>query len=223
MVVQGEGYCATNHFLYFLTLSTFFHACLFALLPLTECPTLSSSHLALPPSLQASALILRQLCVPRSLPAAAVVVQPGPHSHSHTPSISPYAHHRLTASPLPALEPSSLPAATAAAAASSTAGLVDEHHSSSSSLAPLFLHNRVIVARSLLAHLPTALLYGPLMQLGPSPSHTLALATAVGSAGSSAITSAALDMRVALLLLLLAKCSAWPDALEEVGGDMFFR
>ncbi len=51
----------------------------------------------------------------------------------------------------------------------------------------------------------------------------MALGVAVGSRGGGSIEGGACDVRAALLLLLIGKCSTYQAALYEVGGEEFFR
>ncbi|CAI5472859.1 unnamed protein product [Closterium sp. Yama58-4] len=155
--------------------------------------------------LQMCSVMLWQLCVPRFLPTAQVV-EPG--------------------SPVPSPGGSSwlVNPRVAAVAGGEGGGAMSPPYAAeeSESMARLFLLRRAAAARELLAALPTALLYWPLMQLAPSAGDPIALATAVGSHGIVG-AGGAVDVRVALLLLLIGKCSDSSEALEEVGGDAFFR
>ncbi|CAI5505817.1 unnamed protein product [Closterium sp. Naga37s-1] len=155
--------------------------------------------------LQMCSVMLWQLCVPRFLPTAQVV-EPG------SPVPSPGGSSWLVNPRVAAV------AGGEGGVAMSPPYAAEE----SESMARLFLLRRAAAARELLAALPTALLYWPLMQLAPSAGDPIALATAVGSHGIVG-AGGAVDVRVALLLLLIGKCSDSSEALEEVGGDAFFR
>ncbi|GJP80273.1 hypothetical protein CLOP_g10499, partial [Closterium sp. NIES-67] len=155
--------------------------------------------------LQMCSIMLWQLCVPRFLPTAEVV-EPG------SPVPSPGGSSWLVNPRMAAV------AGGEGGGAMSPPYVAEE----SESMARLFLLRRAAAARELLAALPTALLYWPLMQLAPSAGDPIALATAVGSHGIVG-AGGAVDVRVALLLLLIGKCSDSSEALEEVGGDAFFR
>ncbi|GBG92191.1 hypothetical protein CBR_g54636 [Chara braunii] len=95
------------------------------------------------------------------------------------------------------------------------------------SVVTAFLNGKAIVPTKLLMTMPTALLCWPLMQLAPSPSPVSVedglLATVVGSQGGGGSEGGAGDMRAAMLLLLIGKCRESRAALEEVGGERFFR
>ena len=92
-----------------------------------------------------------------------------------------------------------------------------------SSLATMLLNGQAASPKSLVANMPTALLYWPLMQLASSANEDVALGVAVGSRGGGIVEGGACDVRAALLLLLIGKCSTYQAALEEVGGEEFFR
>ncbi|KAL5716641.1 hypothetical protein ACHQM5_009777 [Ranunculus cassubicifolius] len=91
------------------------------------------------------------------------------------------------------------------------------------SLAALLLQGQAIVPMQLVAHVPTALLYWPLIQLAGAAADDIALGVAVGSKGRGNLPGATSDIRAALLLLLIGKCTADSAAFQEVGGDDFFR
>lgn len=92
-----------------------------------------------------------------------------------------------------------------------------------SSMATMLLNGQAASSKSLVANMPTALLYWPLMQLASSANEDVALGVAVGSRGGGIVEGGACDVRAALLLLLIGKCSTYQAALEEVGGEEFFR
>lgn len=91
------------------------------------------------------------------------------------------------------------------------------------SMAALLLHGQAIVPMQLVARVPTALFYWPLIQLAGAAADDIALGVAVGNKGRGNIPGATSDIRAALLLLLIGKCSADPAAFQEVGGEEFFR
>ncbi|XWS74996.1 hypothetical protein CRYUN_Cryun01aG0047200 [Craigia yunnanensis] len=79
------------------------------------------------------------------------------------------------------------------------------------SMATLLLQGEAIVPMQLVACVPAALFYWPLIQLAGAATDNIAL----GGATS--------DIRATLLLLLIGKCTADPTAFQEVGGEEFFR
>ncbi|VAH70312.1 unnamed protein product [Triticum turgidum subsp. durum] len=91
------------------------------------------------------------------------------------------------------------------------------------SMAALLLKGLAIAPMQLVALVPTSLFYGPLMELEGAASDDIALGIAVGSTGRGNIPGATSDIRAALLLLLIGKCTADPEALSEVEGNEFFR
>ncbi|KAF5177507.1 Armadillo-type fold containing protein [Thalictrum thalictroides] len=91
------------------------------------------------------------------------------------------------------------------------------------SLAALLLQGQAIVPMQLVSRVPTALLYWPLIQLAGAAADDIALGVAVGSKGRGNLPGAASDIRAALLLLLIGKCTADSAAFQEVGGEEFFR
>ncbi|KAJ4979136.1 hypothetical protein NE237_009916 [Protea cynaroides] len=93
----------------------------------------------------------------------------------------------------------------------------------SASLAALLLRGQSLVPMQLVAHVPTALFYWPLIQLASAATDDIALGVAVGSKGRGNLPGATSDIRAALLLLLIGKCTADPAAFLEVGGEEFFR
>ncbi|KAK9682240.1 hypothetical protein RND81_10G060500 [Saponaria officinalis] len=92
-----------------------------------------------------------------------------------------------------------------------------------SSMAALLLQGRVIVPLQLVARVPAVLFYWPLIQLAGAATDNIALGVSVGSKGRGNLPGATSDIRAALLLLLIAKCTADPTAFEEVDGEDFFR
>ncbi|XP_042476064.1 uncharacterized protein LOC122057826 isoform X2 [Macadamia integrifolia] len=93
----------------------------------------------------------------------------------------------------------------------------------SASLAALLLRGQALVPMQLVARVPTALFYWPLIQLAGAATDDIALGVAVGSKGRGNLPGATSDIRAALLLLLIGKCTADPAAFLEVGGEEFFR
>ncbi|GKU91904.1 hypothetical protein SLEP1_g5713 [Rubroshorea leprosula] len=92
------------------------------------------------------------------------------------------------------------------------------------SLAALFLQRHAVVPMQLVARVPAALFYWPLIQLAGAATDNIALGVAVGSKGRGNIPGATSDIRAALLLLLIGKCTADPSAFQDdVGGEPFFR
>ncbi|WZZ78847.1 hypothetical protein YC2023_099419 [Brassica napus] len=75
----------------------------------------------------------------------------------------------------------------------------------------------------LVARVPAALFYWPLIQLAGAATDKIALGVAVGSKGRGNIPGATSDIRATLLLLLIGKCTADTVAFQEVGGEEFFR
>lgn len=90
-------------------------------------------------------------------------------------------------------------------------------------MAALLLQGQAIVPMQLIARVPAALLYWPLMQLAGAATEDIALGVAVGSKGRGNLPGATSDIRATLLLLLIGKCTADPVAFEEVGQERFFR
>ncbi|XP_028778104.1 uncharacterized protein LOC114734633 isoform X2 [Neltuma alba] len=91
------------------------------------------------------------------------------------------------------------------------------------SMAALLLKGRAIVPMQLIARVPAALLYWPLIQLAGAATDNIALGVAVGSKGRGNLPGATSDIRATLLLLLIGKCTADPPAFQEVGHEQFFR
>ncbi|KAK6929320.1 hypothetical protein RJ641_005525 [Dillenia turbinata] len=91
------------------------------------------------------------------------------------------------------------------------------------SMAASVLQGHAIVPMQLVARVPAALFYWPLMQLAGAATDDIGLGVAVGTKGSGNLPGAASDIRAALLLLLIGKCTAEPAAFQEVGGEKFFR
>ncbi|KNA10940.1 hypothetical protein SOVF_139590 [Spinacia oleracea] len=108
-------------------------------------------------------------------------------------------------------------------------GLEDVDNSSSSlvcetsSMAALLLQGSVVVPLQLVARVPAVLFYWPLIQLAGAATDNVALGVSVGSKGRGNLPGATSDIRAALLLLLIAKCTADSDAFQEVDGEDFFR
>ncbi|CAN0837300.1 hypothetical protein LINGRAHAP2_LOCUS1766 [Linum grandiflorum] len=91
------------------------------------------------------------------------------------------------------------------------------------SMAAMLLQGKAIVPMQLVARVPAALFYWPLIQLAGAATDDIALGVAVGSKGRGNLPGAASDIRATLLLLLIGKCTVDPSAFEEVGGEEFFR
>ncbi|KAK9154262.1 hypothetical protein Sjap_001742 [Stephania japonica] len=91
------------------------------------------------------------------------------------------------------------------------------------SLAALLLQGQATVPMQLVAQVPTVLFDWPLIQLAGAATDNIALGVAVGSKGRGNVSGATSDIRAALLLLLIGKCTADPAAFQEVGGEEFFR
>lgn len=92
-----------------------------------------------------------------------------------------------------------------------------------SSLAAMLLKGHAAAPRVLVASIPTHLLYWPLLQLAGAATEDMTLGVAVGSQGRGRTSGGASDVRAALLVLLIGKCSVQQSAFEEVGGEEFFR
>lgn len=93
----------------------------------------------------------------------------------------------------------------------------------SNSLAAMLLNGEAAAPRVLIANIPTDLLYWPLLQLAGAATEDMALGVAVGSQGRGRIVGGASDVRAAVLVLLIGKCSGQQSAFNEVGGEEFFR
>ncbi|XP_057511378.1 uncharacterized protein LOC130793593 isoform X2 [Actinidia eriantha] len=91
------------------------------------------------------------------------------------------------------------------------------------SMAALLLRGQAIVPMQLVARVPAALFYWPLIQLAGAATDNIALGVSVGSKGRGNLPGATSDIRATLLLLLIGKCTADPAAFQEVGGEEFFR
>lgn len=85
------------------------------------------------------------------------------------------------------------------------------------------LQGRAIVPMQLIARVPAALLYWPLIQLAGAATDDIALGVSVGSKGRGNLPGATSDIRATLLLLLIGKCTADPVAFEEIVLEQFFR
>ncbi|KAL6853317.1 hypothetical protein ACP4OV_019346 [Aristida adscensionis] len=94
---------------------------------------------------------------------------------------------------------------------------------SEASMAALLLRGLAIAPMQLVARVPTSLFFWPLIQLEGAASDDIALGIAVGSTGRGNLPGATSDIRAALLLLLIGKCTADQEALKEVEGNEFFR
>ncbi|XP_074564461.1 LOW QUALITY PROTEIN: uncharacterized protein LOC141820987 [Curcuma longa] len=91
------------------------------------------------------------------------------------------------------------------------------------SMAALLLRGHAIAPMQLVARVPSSLFYWPLIQLAGAATDDVALGVAVGSNGGGNIPGATSDIRAALLLLLIGKCTADQGALSEIEGKEFFR
>lgn len=91
------------------------------------------------------------------------------------------------------------------------------------SMAALLLRGQAMVPMQLVARVPASLFDWPLIQLAGAATDDIALDIAVGSKGGGNLPGATSDIRAALLLLLIGKCSAVPTAYLEVEGEEFFR
>lgn len=91
------------------------------------------------------------------------------------------------------------------------------------SMAALLLRGLAVVPMQLVARVPAALFYWPLIQLASAATDNIALGVSVGSKGRGNLPGATSDIRATLLLLLIGKCSADPAAFQEVGQTEFFR
>ncbi|XP_024041376.1 uncharacterized protein LOC18045286 [Citrus clementina] len=92
------------------------------------------------------------------------------------------------------------------------------------SMAAQLLGGQAVVPMQLVARVPAALFYWPLIQLAGAATDNISLGVAVGSKGRGNLPGATSDIRATLLLLLIGKCTADPAAFqEEVGGEEFFR
>ncbi|XP_071723412.1 uncharacterized protein [Rutidosis leptorrhynchoides] len=90
-----------------------------------------------------------------------------------------------------------------------------------SSMAALLLRGQAVVPMQLVARVPAALFYWPLIQLESATTDDIALGVAVGSKGRGNFPGATSDIRATLLLLLIGKCTADPLAFQEFGGEEF--
>lgn len=90
------------------------------------------------------------------------------------------------------------------------------------SMAALLLRGQAIVPLQLVARVPAALFYWPLIQLAGAATDNIALGVSVGSKGRGNLPGGTSDIRATLLLLLIGKCTADPAAFKDVGGEEFF-
>ncbi|KAL2632070.1 hypothetical protein R1flu_016756 [Riccia fluitans] len=91
------------------------------------------------------------------------------------------------------------------------------------SMASMLLNGQAAAPKLLVANMSTPALYWPLMQLAGAATEDITLGLAVGSRGGGNVPGGACDVRAALLLILIGKCTAYHAALAEVGGEEFFR
>ncbi|KAJ0977049.1 hypothetical protein J5N97_012523 [Dioscorea zingiberensis] len=75
----------------------------------------------------------------------------------------------------------------------------------------------------LAARVLPSLFYWPLIQHAGAATDDIGLGVAVGSKGMGNLPGATSDIRAALLLLLICKCTSDPTVLSEVEGEEFFR
>ncbi|PKA52462.1 hypothetical protein AXF42_Ash019088 [Apostasia shenzhenica] len=92
-----------------------------------------------------------------------------------------------------------------------------------SSMAALLLAGHAIVPMQLVARVPVPLFFWPLIQLAGAAADDIALGVAVGSNGRANLPGSTSDIRAALLLLLIGKCTVDSSAFQEVEGEEFFR
>ncbi|GKE62002.1 hypothetical protein Tco_1512369, partial [Tanacetum coccineum] len=85
----------------------------------------------------------------------------------------------------------------------------------------LLLQGQAIVPMQLVAHVTANLFYWPLIQLAAATTHNIVLGVSVGSKGGGNLPGA--TSNITLLLLLIGKCTADPNAFTEVGREDFFR
>ena len=91
------------------------------------------------------------------------------------------------------------------------------------SMAALLLQGQAIIPMQLVARVPAALFYWPLIQLAGAATDNISLGVAVGSKGRGNLPGSTSDIRSSLLLLLIGKCTADSAAFDEVDGEEFFR
>lgn len=91
------------------------------------------------------------------------------------------------------------------------------------SMAALLLQGQAIIPMQLVARVPAALFYWPLIQLAGAATDNISLGIAVGSKGRGNLPGSTSDIRSSLLLLLIGKCTADSAAFKEVDGEEFFR
>ncbi|CAN6472475.1 unnamed protein product [Victoria cruziana] len=98
-----------------------------------------------------------------------------------------------------------------------------ESESEAASMAALLLSGHASVPMQLVTHVSTDLFYWPLIQLASAATDDIALGVSVGSKGRGILPGSASDIRAALLLLLIGKCTSGPAVFQDIGGDEFFR
>ncbi|KAL3687265.1 hypothetical protein R1sor_013574 [Riccia sorocarpa] len=91
------------------------------------------------------------------------------------------------------------------------------------SMASMLLNGQAGSPKLLFTNMSTTALYWPLMQLSSATTEDITLGLAVGSRGGGNVPEGACDVRAALLLILIGKCSAYHEALSELGSEEFFR
>ncbi|KAL4188937.1 hypothetical protein AMTRI_Chr08g204570 [Amborella trichopoda] len=94
---------------------------------------------------------------------------------------------------------------------------------STASMAALLLRGHASVPMQLVACVYTPLFFWPLIQLADAVTDDIALGVSVGSKGRGSLPGSVSDIRAALLLLLIGKCTADHAAFSDVGGEEFFR
>ncbi|KAL3687228.1 hypothetical protein R1sor_013537 [Riccia sorocarpa] len=90
-------------------------------------------------------------------------------------------------------------------------------------MASMLLNGQAGSPKLLFINMSTTALYWPLMQLAGVATEDITSGLAVGSWGGGTVPEGVCDVRAALLLILIGKCSAYHEALAELGGEEFFR
>ncbi|GJV07651.1 hypothetical protein Tco_1345307, partial [Tanacetum coccineum] len=85
----------------------------------------------------------------------------------------------------------------------------------------LLLQGHAIVPMQLVARVTADLFYWPLIQLAVATTHNIVLGVSVGSKGGGNLPGT--TSNITLLLLMIGKCTADPNAFTEVGREDFFR
>ncbi len=76
-------------------------------------------------------------------------------------------------------------------------------------MAAMLLSGQAAAPKLLVANMPIALIYWPLMQLAASANDDVVLGIAVGSRGGGTVRGGTCDVRAALLLLFIGKCNIY--------------